>query len=58
MPCPAGHYLKNNACARCPIGTYMDEVGSVQCKSCPDGYTTSIEGSKSSADCLGKCNYL
>ncbi|XP_071171977.1 uncharacterized protein [Mytilus edulis] len=35
----------------CPKGTYQDESGQVNCKSCPNGLTTYFIASKNGSEC-------
>uniref|UniRef100_A0A7S1PH81 TNFR-Cys domain-containing protein n=1 Tax=Percolomonas cosmopolitus TaxID=63605 RepID=A0A7S1PH81_9EUKA len=39
-------------CKDCPADTYADELGSIQCKQCPDGHLTSCENVVDSEECL------
>ena len=41
----------NNECVPCEIGTYSDTGNADSCTSCPDGETTSQEGSTNSSQC-------
>ncbi|XP_052787819.1 uncharacterized protein LOC128222748 [Mya arenaria] len=40
VPCGSGNYPDDFFCERCPRGTYQDEIGQLDCKPCPDGWTT------------------
>ncbi|XP_052788860.1 uncharacterized protein LOC128223626 [Mya arenaria] len=40
LPCGSGNYPDDFFCERCPRGTYQDEIGQLDCKPCPDGWTT------------------
>nr|XP_015201270.1 PREDICTED: sushi, von Willebrand factor type A, EGF and pentraxin domain-containing protein 1 [Lepisosteus oculatus] len=55
--CPVGTYfsLEYNACESCWIGSYQDEEGQVECKSCPAGFSTVYMHSKSAAECKAQC---
>ncbi len=59
LECPAGFFAGKGeeACSLCPKGTYQDEARKGSCKSCPAGYWTIEEGSKSQADCLPVCGH-
>ncbi|XP_045479696.1 sushi, von Willebrand factor type A, EGF and pentraxin domain-containing protein 1-like [Harmonia axyridis] len=39
-------------CKSCPIGTYQDDYGQIQCMPCPKGYTTLGYGSKDVGQCI------
>ena len=51
--CDRGYFRNstNNGCAVCAIGTYSDTHNADSCTSCPEGETTSQEGSTSSSQC-------
>ena len=57
--CPSGtHRDIINGCATCPIGTYMDRPNREDsCIQCPEGTTTTGEGSVSEQDCDGENTY-
>ncbi|WAR32006.1 CSPG2-like protein [Mya arenaria] len=40
VPCGSGNYPEGFFCERCPRGTYQDEIGKLDCKPCPDSWTT------------------
>lgn len=49
--CDFGSYCKNNVKKACPKGTYASIRGMSDCTKCPEGYTTSNEGTKSKYSC-------
>ena len=55
--CGKGYYKKrfnkgNKVfCAKCPIGSYSDRKNVEACTNCPQGKTTSYEGSTSHLNC-------
>ena len=58
--CDMGYFRNstNNGCAVCAIGTYSDTPNADSCTSCPEGETTSDEGSTSSSQCGKKHSIL
>ena len=54
-PCPTGS--RYNAvfdnCTYCPMGTYQDVAGALDCITCPDGTFTRNIASKYLSDCVG-----
>lgn len=45
-------------CRQCRQGTYQDAVGQTSCTACPNGQSTTGEGSDSLSDCKGnECIY-
>ncbi|KAM4808468.1 sushi, von Willebrand factor type A, EGF and pentraxin domain-containing protein 1 [Rhinophrynus dorsalis] len=55
--CPKGTYysLENNACESCWIGSYQDEEGQMDCKSCPAGTYTEYLHSRRISECKAQC---
>ncbi|XP_067257600.1 sushi, von Willebrand factor type A, EGF and pentraxin domain-containing protein 1 isoform X3 [Chanodichthys erythropterus] len=69
--CRPGSVLKGRVCVQCPVGTYFsleyaecescwrgsyqDEEGQMECKSCPDGFSTPYLHSRSLAECKAQC---
>ncbi|XP_067379775.1 sushi, von Willebrand factor type A, EGF and pentraxin domain-containing protein 1 isoform X2 [Channa argus] len=55
--CPVGTYfsLEYNECESCWLGSYQDEEGQLECKSCPEGTSTAYLHSRSVAECKGQC---
>lgn len=52
--CPPGYYGSNGGeCTPCPVDTYKEDFGSLQCQDCPDLSKNAILGSTSILDC--KC---
>lgn len=49
--CPMGTYWYNGLCVMCPKGTYQNENGQLQCKACPDGFTTLYIASRNVTEC-------
>ena len=41
-------------CSLCSVGYYQDDIGSINCKQCPQNHSTIAEGSKSLNDCKGE----
>ncbi|KAF8063038.1 Orct2 [Scenedesmus sp. PABB004] len=41
--CGAGSYLQAGVCAKCPAGTYSDELASPSCAACPDRQVPSAD---------------
>lgn len=50
--CERGAYFDGDDCRVCPIGTFADEIGSNECKPCPEHTTTKRSGSFSNNDCV------
>ncbi|OXB54309.1 hypothetical protein ASZ78_008305 [Callipepla squamata] len=55
--CPLGTYysLEHHACESCWIGSYQDEEGQLECKSCPSGSYTEYLHSRSISECKAQC---
>uniref|UniRef100_A0A7N6AVX0 Sushi, von Willebrand factor type A, EGF and pentraxin domain-containing protein 1 n=1 Tax=Anabas testudineus TaxID=64144 RepID=A0A7N6AVX0_ANATE len=57
VQCPVGTYfsLEYNECESCWLGSYQDQEGQLECKSCPEGTSTAYLHSRSLAECKGQC---
>uniref|UniRef100_A0A8C6KVP5 Sushi, von Willebrand factor type A, EGF and pentraxin domain containing 1 n=1 Tax=Nothobranchius furzeri TaxID=105023 RepID=A0A8C6KVP5_NOTFU len=57
VQCPVGTYfsLEYNECESCWLGSYQDQEGQLECKSCPEGTATAYLHSRSIAECKGQC---
>uniref|UniRef100_A0A9J7ZG39 Sushi, von Willebrand factor type A, EGF and pentraxin domain-containing protein 1 n=1 Tax=Cyprinus carpio carpio TaxID=630221 RepID=A0A9J7ZG39_CYPCA len=57
VQCPVGTYfsLEYGECESCWRGSYQDEEGQMECKSCPDGFSTLHLHSRSLAECKAQC---
>ncbi|XP_039996882.1 sushi, von Willebrand factor type A, EGF and pentraxin domain-containing protein 1 isoform X2 [Xiphias gladius] len=57
VQCPVGTYfsLEYNECESCWLGSYQDQEGQLECKSCPEGTSTAYLHSRSVAECKGQC---
>uniref|UniRef100_A0A671PAW8 Sushi, von Willebrand factor type A, EGF and pentraxin domain-containing protein 1 n=1 Tax=Sinocyclocheilus anshuiensis TaxID=1608454 RepID=A0A671PAW8_9TELE len=57
VQCPVGTYfsLEYGECESCWRGSYQDEEGQMECKSCPDGFSTPYLHSRSLAECKVQC---
>ncbi|KAM9329386.1 sushi, von Willebrand factor type A, EGF and pentraxin domain-containing protein 1 [Gastrophryne carolinensis] len=55
--CPKGTFysLEHNACESCWIGSYQNEEGQMDCKSCPAGTYTEYLHSKRLSECKAQC---
>ncbi|OCU00923.1 sushi, von Willebrand factor type A, EGF and pentraxin domain-containing protein 1 isoform X1 [Xenopus laevis] len=55
--CPKGTYysLEHRACESCWTGSYQDEEGQMDCKSCPAGTYTEYLHSKRISECKAQC---
>ncbi|XP_040039010.2 sushi, von Willebrand factor type A, EGF and pentraxin domain-containing protein 1 isoform X1 [Gasterosteus aculeatus] len=55
--CPVGTYfsLEYNECESCWLGSYQDQEGQLECRSCPEGTSTAYLHSRSVAECKGQC---
>ncbi|TRY57481.1 hypothetical protein DNTS_014228 [Danionella cerebrum] len=69
--CRPGSVLKGRVCVQCPVGTYFsveysecescwrgsfqDEEGQMECKLCPDGFSTPYLHSRSLGECKAQC---
>ena len=51
VPCSIGHYLSNEECLPCSVGTYQLLTGQTFCFVCPTGTTTGGTSSVSIYDC-------
>lgn len=56
VQCPVGTYfsLEHNECESCWLGSFQDQEGQLECKSCPEGSSTAYLHSRSIAECKGK----
>ncbi|XP_030018068.1 sushi, von Willebrand factor type A, EGF and pentraxin domain-containing protein 1 isoform X2 [Sphaeramia orbicularis] len=57
VQCPVGTYfsLEYNDCESCWLGSYQDQEGQLECKSCPEGTSTAYLHSRSVVECKGQC---
>ncbi|KAE8279214.1 Sushi, von Willebrand factor type A, EGF and pentraxin domain-containing protein 1 [Larimichthys crocea] len=57
VQCPVGTYfsLEHNECASCWLGSYQDQEGQLECKSCPEETSTAYLHSRSITECKGQC---
>ncbi|AWO97474.1 putative sushi von Willebrand factor type A EGF and pentraxin domain-containing protein 1 [Scophthalmus maximus] len=57
VQCPVGTYfsLEYNECESCWLGSYQDQEGQLECKSCSEGTSTAYLHSRSVAECKGQC---
>ncbi|XP_015258797.1 PREDICTED: sushi, von Willebrand factor type A, EGF and pentraxin domain-containing protein 1 isoform X1 [Cyprinodon variegatus] len=57
VQCPVGTYfsLEHNECESCWLGSYQDQEGQLECKSCPEGTSTAYLHSRSVSECKGQC---
>lgn len=55
VQCPVGTYfsLEYNECESCWLGSYQDQEGQLECKSCSEGTSTAYLHSRSVAECKG-----
>ncbi|EMP30778.1 Sushi, von Willebrand factor type A, EGF and pentraxin domain-containing protein 1 [Chelonia mydas] len=55
--CPLGTYysLEHRTCESCWTGSYQDEEGQLECKSCPSGSYTEYLHSRSISECKAQC---
>lgn len=55
VQCPVGTYfsLEHNECASCWLGSYQDQEGQLECKSCPEETSTAYLHSRSITECKG-----
>lgn len=60
VQCPVGTYfsLEHNECASCWLGSYQDQEGQLECKSCPEGSSTAYLHSRSITECKGKIDVI
>lgn len=56
VQCPRGtfHIRAANACNWCPLGTFNDKVGQMECTSCPLHHSTRKIGAKLIEECAGE----
>lgn len=56
VQCPVGTFfsLEHHECASCWLGSYQDQEGQLECKSCPEGTSTAYLHSRSVTECKGK----
>lgn len=59
VQCPVGTYfsVEHRECASCWLGSYQDQEGQVECKSCPSGSSTAYLHSRSVAECKGELRF-
>ncbi|XP_061921980.1 sushi, von Willebrand factor type A, EGF and pentraxin domain-containing protein 1 isoform X1 [Entelurus aequoreus] len=57
VQCPVGTYfsLEYNECESCWLGSYQDQEGQLECKSCPEETSTAYLHSRNIAECKGQC---
>ncbi|XP_008281602.1 sushi, von Willebrand factor type A, EGF and pentraxin domain-containing protein 1 [Stegastes partitus] len=57
VQCPVGTYfsLEYHECESCWLGSYQDQEGQLECKSCPEGTSTAYLHSRSINECKGQC---
>ncbi|KAJ4948970.1 hypothetical protein JOQ06_020490, partial [Pogonophryne albipinna] len=57
VQCPVGTYfsLEYHECESCWLGSYQDQEGQLECKSCPEGTSTAYLHSRSVGECKGQC---
>ncbi|XP_070188097.1 uncharacterized protein [Littorina saxatilis] len=53
--CPVGQYHNGSRCALCPTAFYQNQTGQFECRPCPRGYLTLVEGSTSQSSCAEGC---
>lgn len=46
--------LEHHECESCWLGSYQDQEGQLECKSCPEGTSTAYLHSRSIAECKGR----
>lgn len=46
--------LEHNECASCWLGSYQNQEGQLECRSCPEGTSTAYLHSRSVAECKGR----
>lgn len=51
VECPYGTFWSNGLCVMCSKGTYQDASGQMQCKTCPEGFTTNYIASTNETEC-------
>lgn len=50
--------VEHNECVSCWLGSYQDQEGQVECKSCPEGSSTAYLHSRSISECKGKIDFV
>ncbi|KAM9717511.1 LOW QUALITY PROTEIN: sushi, von Willebrand factor type A, EGF and pentraxin domain-containing protein 1 [Menidia menidia] len=57
VQCPVGTYfsLEHGECESCWLGSFQDQEGQLECRSCPEGTSTAYLHSRSPAECKGQC---
>ncbi|XP_074555287.1 sushi, von Willebrand factor type A, EGF and pentraxin domain-containing protein 1 [Halichoeres trimaculatus] len=57
VQCPVGTYfsLEHHECVSCWLGSFQDQEGQLECKSCPEGTSTAYLHSRSISECKGQC---
>ena len=58
VPCPVGTYVDESTqnhvkCTACPVGQYNDELHASECKACPEGTGTLMNGTTALEGCIG-----
>ena len=57
--CPAGTKFDGvSKCIECPLHSYQDQQGKLQCTACPKNYITEYVKSVSKSQCKSKCKVL
>ncbi|XP_061133183.1 sushi, von Willebrand factor type A, EGF and pentraxin domain-containing protein 1 isoform X1 [Syngnathus typhle] len=57
VQCPVGTFfsMEHHECESCRLGSYQDQEGQLECKSCPEGTSTAYLHSRNVAECKGQC---
>ncbi|CAJ1086014.1 sushi%2C von Willebrand factor type A, EGF and pentraxin domain-containing protein 1 [Xyrichtys novacula] len=57
VQCPVGTFfsLEHSECVSCWLGSFQDQEGQLECKSCPEGTSTAYLHSRSISECKGQC---
>uniref|UniRef100_A0A8C4ZWE3 Sushi, von Willebrand factor type A, EGF and pentraxin domain-containing protein 1 n=1 Tax=Gadus morhua TaxID=8049 RepID=A0A8C4ZWE3_GADMO len=57
VQCPVGTYfsLEYHECESCWLGSFQDQEGQLECKTCPEGTSTAYLHSRSATECKGQC---
>lgn len=50
--------VEHNECVSCWLGSYQDQEGQLECKSCPEGSSTAYLHSRSVTECKGKIAFM
>lgn len=50
--------VEHNECASCWLGSYQDQEGQLECKSCPEGSSTAYLHSRSITECKGEIDLI